>query len=164
MESRIIYHIEKFISYLFGVKNENDADQRIYNKLLQLEEKELDVWVNEKLKKYIICAGEYFELEENMSKYIFKIWYVTFCYHRNDPLFMKYDEIFNQSDPNYVQELETIKMKLRIYQTSNAKIYDDIINWKLCIIADYMEMYIMTMNSENIKSYIVQLIEPVEIK
>jgi hypothetical protein len=164
MESRIIYHIEKFISYLFGEKNENDADQKIYNKLLKLEGEELDVWVNEKLKKYIICAGEYFELEEFMSKYVFKIWYVTFCYHKKNPLFMKYDEIFNQSDPDYDKELETIKIKLRIYQSPNAKIYDDIRSWKLCIIADYMEMYIMTMNSEDMKPYIVQLIEPVEIK
>jgi hypothetical protein len=164
METRIIYHIEKFISYLFGEKNDNDADQRIYNKLLQLEGEDLNIWVNEKLKKYIICAGEYFELEENMSKYVFKIWYVTLCYHRNDPLFMKYDEIFNQCDPDYIQELENIKMKLRIYQTSNAKIYDDITNWKLCIIADYMEMYIMNMNSEDLKSYIIQLVEPFEIR
>jgi hypothetical protein len=164
METRIIYHIEKFISYLFGEKNENDADQKIYNKLLQLEGEDLNIWVNEKLKKYIICAGEYFELEENMYKYIFKIWYVNFCYHKKDPLFMKYDEIFNQTDPNYVQELETIKMKIRIYQGLNAKIYDDIINWKLCIIADYMEMYIMTMNSKDMKPYIIQLVQPIEIK
>ena len=53
MESRIIYHIEKFIIYLFGENNENDTDQRIYNKLLQLEGEELESWVNEKLKKYI---------------------------------------------------------------------------------------------------------------
>jgi hypothetical protein len=28
---------------------------------------------------------------------------------------MKYDEIFNQSDPDYDKELETIKIKLHIY-------------------------------------------------
>jgi len=164
MESRIIYHIEKFISYLFGEKNKNDADQRIYNKLLQLEGEELNIWVNQKLKKYIICAGEYFELEENMSKYFFKIWYVTFCYHKKDPLFMKYDEIFNQSDPNYIEELETIKIKLCNYQGHNIKIYDNLLNWKLCIIADYMEMYIMNINCQDIKFYIIQLVEPIEIK
>ena len=56
MESRIVYHIEKFITYLFGEKNENDADQRIYNKLLQLEGEELETWINDKLKKYITYA------------------------------------------------------------------------------------------------------------
>jgi hypothetical protein len=164
MESRIIYHIEKFIIYLFGEKNENDADQRIYNKLLQLEGEELESWINEKLKKYIICAGEYYEIEDNMSTYLFKIWYVTLTYYKDDNLFMKYHEIFNQSDPLYIEELETLKMKLRIYQGENAKKYDDIPNWKLCIIADYMEMYIMTMNAEDIKPYIIQLVELIEIR
>jgi hypothetical protein len=164
MESRIVYHIEKFITYLFGEKNENDGDQRIYNKLLQLEGEELETWVNDKLKKYIICAGEYYELEDNMSKYVFKIWYVTVCYYKDDPLFMKYHEIFNQTEPDYFQELETLKMKLRIYQGPNAKNYDDIPSWKLCIIADYMEMYIMSMNVEDMKPYIIQLVEPFEIR
>jgi hypothetical protein len=164
MESRIIYHIEKFITYLFGENNENDADQRIYNKLLQMEGKELEPWINEKLKKYIICATEYYELEDNMSKYVFKLWYATLTYYKNDKLCMKYHEIFNKTDPNYTEELETLKMKLRIYQGPNAKIYDDIPSWKLCIIADYMEMYIMTMNPIDLKFYIIQLVEPFEIR
>jgi hypothetical protein len=164
METRIVYHIEKFITYLFGEKNENDADQRIYNKLLRLEGEELETWINDKLKKYIICAGEYYEVEDNMSKYFFKIWYVTLCYYKNDKLFMKYHEIFNQSDLDYIEELETIKMKLHIYQGPNAKNYDEFANWKICIIADYMEMYIMSMNAEDIKPYIIQLVEPVEIR
>ena len=37
MESRIIYHVEKYISYLFGGENDYDQEQRIYNKLLRLE-------------------------------------------------------------------------------------------------------------------------------
>jgi hypothetical protein len=53
MESRIICHIEKYISYLFGENNPNDPEQRIYHKLLQLEGDELEDWVNTKLKNYI---------------------------------------------------------------------------------------------------------------
>jgi hypothetical protein len=166
MDSRFIYHIDKFIIFLLGKKNENDPDQQIYNKLLELDGEELDVWVHEKLKKYIICAGEYFEFEENISKSIFKIWYMTISYWKNDPLIqpMKLYEIYNQSDPDYVEELKTIKLKLHLFQGSRAKNYDEIPNWKLCVIADYMEMYIMNMNSFDLKSYIIQLVEPVEIR
>jgi len=53
MESRIIYTIEKFIAFLFGEKNENDPEQKIYNKLLRLEGDELEFWMNEKVKGYI---------------------------------------------------------------------------------------------------------------
>ena len=166
MEPRFIYHIDKFIIFLLGKKNDNDPDQQIYNKLLEFEGEKLDIWVNEKLKKYIICAGEYFEFEENISKSIFKIWYMTISYWKVDPLIqpMKLDKIYNQSNPDYVEELQTIKLKLHIFQGSRAKNYDEIPNWKLCIIADYMEMYIMNMNSSDLKSYIIQLIEPIEIR
>lgn len=166
MESKMIYHIDKFIIFLLGKKNENDPDQQIYNKLLELDGEELDVWVYEKLKKYIICAGNYFEFEENISKSIFKIWYMTISYWKNDILIqpIKLYEIYNKSEPDYVEELKTIKLKLHIFQGLKAKNYDEIPNWKLCVIADYMEMYIMNMNSFDLKSYIIQLIEPIEIK
>jgi hypothetical protein len=59
MESRIIYHIDKFVAFLLGKENENDPEQRIYNKLLRLEGDELKTWINENLKKYIIFSGYY---------------------------------------------------------------------------------------------------------
>ena len=37
MESRIICVIDKYISFLFGNRNEKDPEQKMYNKLLQLE-------------------------------------------------------------------------------------------------------------------------------
>ena len=166
MESKIIYHIEKFIIFLLGKKNENDSNQQIYNKLIELEGEELDIWVNANLKKYIICAGEYFEVKENINKSIFKIWYMTISYWSFDPLIqpIKLDEIYNQSDPDYLEELQIIKLKLHIFQGEHAKNYDEIPNWKLCIIADYMEMYINNMNSIDLKYYIIQLVEPLEIR
>jgi hypothetical protein len=81
MESRIVYHMEKFVAYLFGEKNENDPEQRIYNKLLQLEGEELETWVNTKVKKYITgrdvglneLSGENFEGIDEPFR--FKTWY-----------------------------------------------------------------------------------------
>ena len=168
MESRIIYHIEKFIIFLFGENNkEGDPEHRIYNKLLQLDGEYLDVWVNEKFKKYIICAGNYFEYQEKLNKSIFKFWYyLALSRYLNSSQYklMKLNEIYNQCDSEYVQELQTIKLKLRNFQGQNAKNYDEESDWEICIIVDYMEMYIMNMNSFDLKSYIIQLVEPVEIR
>jgi hypothetical protein len=167
MESRIIYHVEKFIYFLFGEKNGYDPEQKIYNKLLSLEGEELETWTNEKFKKYIICAGNYFEFEENTNKSIFELWYYIAVSHfanSSQNQLMKIDEIFNDCDSEYIYELQTIKLKLRIFQGQNQKNYEEDNHWKLHIMSDYMEMYIMSMSSSELKSYIIQLIEPVEIK
>jgi hypothetical protein len=54
MESRIIYHIDKFVAFLFGENNKNDPEQRIYKKLLRLEGEELETWMNEKVKTILL--------------------------------------------------------------------------------------------------------------
>ena len=61
MESRIINHIENFISYLLGENNENDREQRVYHKLLHLEGEKLEDWMNKKFKTYIIAKKYNFE-------------------------------------------------------------------------------------------------------
>ena len=77
---------------------------------------------------------------------------------------MKIDEIFNDCDSEYIHELQTIKLKLCIFQGQNKKKYEEDSHWKLHIMSDYMEMYIMSMNAEDIKPYIIQLVEPIEIR
>ena len=80
MESRIIYNIENFVAFLFGEKNENDPEQRIYNKLLRLEGEELEDWMNSKVKKYITGKDYFFkfqgdEFEGIDGPTLFKNWY-----------------------------------------------------------------------------------------
>jgi hypothetical protein len=57
MEQKFIYHIDKFVAFLFGKENVNDPEQKIYNKLLKLEGEELEDWMNTKVKKYITFTG-----------------------------------------------------------------------------------------------------------
>ena len=42
--------------------------------------------------------------------------------------------------------------------------YRYISNWEMAIMNDYLEMYIMTKSSDELKSYIIQLVEPIEMK
>ena len=64
METKIQYHVDKFVSFLFGSNNENDPEQRIYNKLLRLEGNQLEDWMNTKIKRYITGTGYFFEFKE----------------------------------------------------------------------------------------------------
>ena len=168
MESRIIYHIDKFVAFLFGKKNKNDKQQRIYNKLLRLEEQELENWVNKKLKNYITFTKYVFDFQGNEFEGIdgptrFELWY-TINYLKKNSELMRYDEIYDRTNPEHVRELHSIKLKLHQFQSPNTLNYDRDLDWKVHIMTDYLEMYIMTMTSADLKSYIIQQVDPVEIR
>jgi len=164
MESRIIYHIDKFVAFLLGKENENDPEQRIYNKLLRLEGDELKSWINENLKKYIIFSGYYdFQWLEGINNPTrFEIWYTIYSLKKNSNL-MHYVEIYDRSDPGYTCELQEIISKLHNYQPIKRNYHEDL-DWRLHIMTDYMEMFIMTMISEDLKSYIMNQVDPIEIR
>jgi succinate dehydrogenase flavin-adding protein (antitoxin of CptAB toxin-antitoxin module) len=168
MESRIICHIDKFVAFLFGENNYNDPEQRIYNKLLCLEGKELENWVNKKLKNYITFTKYFFDFQGEKFEGIdgsirFELWY-TINYLKKNSELMRYDEIYDRTNPEHIRELQTIKFKLHQFKSPNTINYDMDIDWKLHIMTDYLEMYIMTMSAEDLKSYIIQLVDPIEIK
>jgi hypothetical protein len=168
METKIQYHVDKFVSFLFGANNENDPEQRIYNKLLRLEGDELESWMNEKLKNYITFTGFYCDFHgENfegiVSPTLFKKWYNLHSIKESSELMM-YDEIFDRSNPDYRVELYSIKLKLRKFQKPLTTNYDMDLDWKVHIMRDYMKMFIMTMSTEELKSYIIQQVDPVEVK
>jgi hypothetical protein len=77
---------------------------------------------------------------------------------------MRYDEIYDRTNPEHIRELQTIKFKLHQFKSPNTINYDRDLDWKVHIMTDYLEMYIMTMSAEDLKSYIIQLVDPIEIK
>jgi len=162
MESRIIYTIDKFISFLFGEKNENDREQRIYNKLLQLEGEELESWMNEKIKRYILGKGYLIEFERANFEGIegivkFKEWYWSNIYGETGEA-MSQDEMFGEKSFLSIcgkAEYKIINYKLQIFKKMNVYHYANE-DWAMKIFMDYMEMYIMKMTSEDLKAYIIQ--------
>jgi hypothetical protein len=161
MESRIIYHIEKFIYYLLGGENENDREQRIYNKLLRLEGDKLEIWMNEKFKKYIIAKKYNFELMEDefegfYGPMIFRSWYYSHLYCESDEL-MNMEDIYGE----FNEEYKNIISKIQNFQ-EKVVYYNQQLDWKMAIILDYIEMYIMTMNSSDLKTYIIKLVGPIK--
>ena len=170
MESRIIYQIKKFVSYLFGEKNVNDPEQRIYNKLLRLEGEELETWMNTKLKKYIIAKHYLFELKGDAFEGIvgptsFKDWY---CYNISNKTeeVMKMEEIYGgilYISVYFTKEYKNIRDKIQIFK-KRFIYYDMDTDWRLDTITDYIEMFIMTMTSEDLKNFIIQQVDQIEIR
>ena len=170
MESKIIYNIEKFITFLFGENNMNDADQRIYNKLLRLEGEELENWMNEKVKKYITGTDYYFEFKGDKfegihGSILFKTWHMNNIYDKTGEV-MTMKEIFGEKSYTLIsfnKEYKIIKDKIQNFK--KEKVYYDLqLDWGMLIFMDYFIMYIMSMSSEDLKSYIIQLVDPLEIR
>ena len=165
MESRIIYHIEKYIAYLFGNNNENDPEQIIYNKLLRLDGDELEDWMNINLKKYITGNNCLFEFEGIDYRTSFKDWYV-YNIRNNPEEVMRMEEIYGNIlyiSVYFTTEYKNLKNKIQNFK-KRFVYYDIDSNWRLDTITDYLEMYIMTMNSSDLKYYIIQKVDPIEIK
>jgi hypothetical protein len=170
MESKIIYNIEKFIAFLFGKNNYNDPEQRIYNKLLRLEGDELEIWMNEKVKKYITGTDYYYEFKGDKFEGIegcilFKTWHMDNIYNKNGEV-MTMKEIFEEKSYTLIRfkkEYKIIKNKIQTFK--KEKVYYDLeLYWGMLIFMDYFTMYIMSMSSEDLKAYIIQLVDPFEIK
>jgi hypothetical protein len=166
IELKYIYHIEQFIVYLFGEKNEYDPEQRIYNKLLRLQGEELETWMNVKLKRFIIGEGllnefQGDEFEGVQGRIIFISWYFLRENWRGRKNTLLHLNNIYYNDGKYLeQELNEIKEKL-IKHDYKGTYY---ISWELEMMNDYLKMFIMAMSSEELKSYIIQQVEPIEIK
>ena len=162
MESRIIYNINKFIAFLFGEKNKNDPEQIIYNKLLRLEGEELEDWMNAKIKKYITGKGYQYdfqgvEFEGIEGRFTFQDWYWFNIYNGTGEA-MSQDEIYGEQilkPLSLKEEYKIIVDKIQIIKNYTVY-YIQEVDWAMAICIDYLEMYIMTMNSENLKEYIIQ--------
>jgi len=170
MEQNIQYHVDKFVAFLFGENNVNDTEQRIYNKLLSLEGEELENWVNTKLKIYITGKYYFFEFEGGHFEGIdgptlFKDWYLYNI--RNTPEeVMRMEEIYGKilyTSVCFTEEYKTIKDKIQNFK-KRFVYYGSDTDWRLDTIKDYIEMYIMSMSSEDLKNFIIQQVDPIEIR
>ena len=166
IENQYIHHINLFLSFIFGVNNENDPEQRIYNKLLQLEGDELETWMNTKLKRFITGEGRLSEFQGDkfegiQGRTIFISWYFL-KENWNGPqakLVYLYDIYYNN---NFLLVKEFNERREKLIQHGYKD--DNYISWDIEMMNDYLKMFIMAMTSSDLKAYIIQLIEPIEIR
>ena len=138
-EMKLIEVIDKFIIYMLS---DNDEEKIIYAKLIELEGEELEDWVNDRLKQYLVCEFGYEEGD---------IYVDSTKIHRC--ISVEYDSIFTNC-----REFLEIQVKLESYDMDKFQFsYEDIIN---C----YCYMYIDEMSATELKQYIINLLDPVEPK
>jgi hypothetical protein len=138
-EMKLIEVIDKFIIYMLS---DNDEEKIIYAKLIELEGEELEDWVNDRLKQYLVCEFGYEEGD---------IYVDSTKIHRC--ISVEYDSIFTNC-----REFLEIQVQLESYDMDRFQFsYEDIIN---C----YCYMYIDKMSATELKEYIINLLDPVELK
>ena len=151
MEARMLETIEGYILFAFA----NEPTQDIYSQFLSLEGQELInfallfingdllLWTN-KVPQLDIC---------------FETWY----YHLNrseedkEKLVTLY-ELFEMNS-----EFNIIVNKLNdfhIQKGNHSKDYR--ITWKIELLTDYMDMHLASMNADELKEYIISLVDPTE--
>ena len=109
------------------------------------------------------CEFQGIEFEGIAGPTRFETWHTIYSLRENSEL-MLYDEIYDHSDPEFLREFQEMKLKLHNFQQQNSRNYDRDLHWRLHIMTDYMEMFILTMSTEDLKSYIIQQVDPVEIR
>jgi hypothetical protein len=169
-EMKIIEAIDKFIIYMltentncvnFGKSGEifTCGNQIIYSKLNELEDEELEEWVNEKLKNYLANGCDYEEGDiiidnEEIQRWIdMDICDINICDIFNGScgeLMEIQRELINYSNDNDYKWFEGRHMVRITYN-------DDILQY-------YCYMYISQMDANELKEYIINLFDPVEPK
>jgi hypothetical protein len=163
IEIQYTRYFEKFISFLFGEKNVNDPEQRIYNKLLLLEGEELEAWTREKLKNYITgqglqdeFSGEQFE--GITRRMLFTQWYYSPAIWKDpeDHLPWLGDFYYDKSE----EEINQVRNKIYRHQGLIVREYSG--SWHIDMITDYFEMFIANMGPNELKEYIKNIMDPIE--
>ena len=165
IEIQYIHHFDKFIAFLFGEKNVNDPEQKIYNKLLELEGEELEGWTREKLKYYITGEGDHNafsgeEFEGIKRRILFTQWYYSpMTWNEPEQHLIWLDDFY---DDKTEEEINQVRNKIYRYQGLIVREYSG--SWKMEMMTDYLEMYIANMRADCLKEYIKQIMDPVELR
>jgi hypothetical protein len=156
IEMNMIKAIDKFIIYMltentncvnFGKSGEifTCGNQIIYSKLNELEDEELEEWVNEKLKNYLANGWDYEEGDIIIDNEEIQLWINgDIC------------DIFNGSCGEILQ----IQRKIRSFDMEGLMDY----YYNEDILKNYYYMYIDEMSPIELKEYIINLLDPVEPK
>jgi hypothetical protein len=152
IKMKIIETIDKFIIYML---TENDKKKSLYSQLITLEGEELSDWINDSLKDYL---ADGYGLEEEVRGCEITKWIENIS-----DIYI--GDIFN----GRVAELIKIQKELIEYN-NDCDCFEDCfkenyvnINFKV-LMEYYCFMYICKMSANELKDYIINLIDPVEPK
>jgi hypothetical protein len=157
MESKIINLVDKYITFLFGGEHVYDREQRIYNKLLGLEGRELEEWVNTRLKNFIKGDVFQFQFDENKFEGVYGVIFFASWYFwkKESEDLMSLNEIRGEEYQLIKEKIQNFDKRIFIKFYENETSY----NWRIVFMTNYLKMYVNSMSSEELKSHIIQLCE-----
>ena len=151
-EMKMIEVINEFIIFML---TKNDEEKIIYSKLNELEDEDLEDWVNEKLKNYLGNEWEYEDEEEDINIEncnIHSNWSLKDC--------IDFEKIFTNG-------CELMRIQQKLINFNSDWFEGECINRIYCeedILQYYCYMFLDEMSPIELKEYIINLIDPVEPK
>ena len=153
MEAKMLNTIEQYISFAFA----NEPTQNIYSQLLSLEGQEMINFVILFIKgELLLCTNYTLSLE-----ICFETWYYkSIRIEENKEKLVSLYKLFelNPEFDNIVKKLNDF----HIHKGNHSKDYRN--EWKIELLTDYMNMYIENMNADELKEYIISIVDPIQIK
>jgi hypothetical protein len=151
-EEKIVKVIDEFIVYML---TENDAEQIIYSKLNELDGDELDEWVNDELRHYLGDNTTYTEQEQEVDSMVIYDWYenegkdICEVFSGNGDIMSIQREVCDF----YIEDLGSVSKETLLSLFCNED-----------LLREYTYMYIFKMPTNDLKEYIINLIDPIEPK
>jgi len=158
MEAKLINTIEQYILFAFG----NEQTKQIYSQLLSLEGQELIDFVISFISGELLTINISPQLDVSFENISFATWYYNSI--RKEETKEKMLSLYELFELNK-QECNIIINKVNDFHIQKGNHSKDYIKgWKIDLLNDYLIMYFTNMNGNELKEYIISLVDPTEPK
>lgn len=154
MEAKLINTIEQYILFAF----ENEPTKNIYSQLLLLEGQEMINFAMLFIKgELLLWTNSNPQLEIS-----FETWYYySFRREESKEKMLTLYELFELNKP----ECNIMINKVNDFHIQKGNHLKDYIkDWKIDLLNDYLNMYLTNMNANELKEYIISIVDPIQLK
>lgn len=158
MEAKLINTIEQYILFAFG----NEQPKQIYSQLISLEGQELIDFVISFITGELLTINISPQLDVSFENVSFETWY----YHsirkeETKEKILSLYELFELNKPECNIIINKVN-DFHIQKRNHSKDY--IKGWKIDLLNDYLIMYLTNMNANELKEYIISIVDPIQPK
>jgi len=154
MEAKLINTIEQYILCAFG----NEQTKHIYSQLLSLEGQELIDFVILFISNELLLT---ITISPQLDIYFESWYYYSIRQKETKEKMLSLYELFELNKP----ECNIIINKVNDFHIQKGNHSKDYIKgWKIDLLNDYLIMYLTNMNGNELKEYIISIVDPIQSK